>query len=394
VAASRTLSSLQPSLARLAIGRLASALLFVFALLLAPIAHADAPVDVATEDGAAARSALPSLPEGFVRERRGEVRWEYPQQARSVARELQQTYRAAWPRVTGELGGDIDAELVIRIGTNPSEMRRLAPREAPPPAYASGVAYPARGLVLLTLSAPETWERPDVDSVLVHELSHIALHRAVNGQPIPRWFSEGVAIHQAREHDMERIRALWSATVGDRLIPIGRLSRAFSDRPHRVTLAYAESADFVRWLHAREDGDDRFHELIGRVARGSAFEVAVERTYSTDLRDLELAWHDDLSERYEAWPLLLGSGGLWVLAALLIVVAYFRRRRRDRVKIAQWEDEDRAALAAARLVAVQSAGPDQAGEEREVLYVLPPEPRLRDSGVPTIEHEGRSHTLH
>ena len=84
-----------------------------------------------------------------------------------------------------------------------------------------------------------------------------------------------------------------------------------------------------------------------------------------------------------------------VLAALLIVVAYFRRRYRDRVKVAQWEEEDRAALAAARIVSSSSAlSTEQATEEREVLYVLPPEPRLRDSGVPTIEHEGRSHTLH
>jgi hypothetical protein len=361
---------------------------------------AQAPADVPTEDAIDRMTPLPALPDGFVSERRGRVQWEYPESARSLVRDLQGTYRQEWPRVTSELGGSIDSRLVIRIGVDPDEMRALAPRDAPPPAYATGVAYPARGLVLLTLTAPETWERPNLEQVLVHELSHIALHRAVDGHPIPRWFSEGVAIYQAREASFERIQTLWSATVGDRILPLRRLSRAFSDRPHRVSLAYAQSADFVRWLRAREDGEAKFRGLIERVREGQPFETAVRRTYSSRLSGLELDWRADLAERFEAWPLLLGSGGLWVLAALLIVLAYFRRRRKDKAKFREWEDEDRAVLAAAHVAATASLARPQGAsargpeEERELLYVLPAEPRLRDSGVPTIEHEGRSHTLH
>lgn len=372
---------------------------FAAALLLAIAAPAaaQAPSDVPIEDAEAASRPLPPLPDGFGVERRGDVRWEFPARAASIVDELQEAYRDEWPRVTAELGGSIDDRLVIRIGTNPEEMQELAPRDAPPPPYASGVAYPARGLVILTLTAPDTWERPNLEAVLVHELSHIALHRAVGGHRIPRWFSEGVAIHQAREHSIERVQTLWSATVGDRLLPLRQLSRAFSDRPHRVSLAYAESADFVRWLRAREDGDERFHELIDRLRDGQPFETSVRRTYSMRLSALELEWRANLAERFEAWPLLLGSGGLWVLAALLIVLAYFRRRRKDKKKIDEWEREERAVLAAAHVATTAALTRTEAREpeeEREVLYVLPPEPRIRDSGVPTIEHEGRSHTLH
>lgn len=382
---------------------LLAVLLLVLALPVAaddddPAATDGAPGDVAEVTDALER-ALPDAPDGYQRERRGEVRWEFPEQATSVAHDLQEVFREEWPRVVQELGGDIDDDLVIRIGRNPEDMRALAPPEAPPPAYASGVAYPSRGLILLTLTAPETWERPNVSGVLVHELSHIALHRAVEGNPVPRWFSEGVAIHQAREQDLERMRALWGGTVGDRLLPLDRLSHAFPDNPHRVNLAYAQSADFVRWLRAREDGEAKFRQVIRRLRDGQSFETALERTYSVSMTSLEIEWHEDLNERFAALPLLFGSGGLWVLAALLIVVAYVRRKRKDREKFDEWEAEEQAALAAAQSLVASRAtasGPSPSTPEAdvEVLYVVPPEPRSRESGIPTIEHEGRSHTLH
>lgn len=374
-------------LAKLIAIALATALL-AWASPLTP-ARADFPRDVGAADEA---SALPPAPEGYVRSRHGQVTWEFHERTRSIADELREVHREEWPRVVEELGVEIDGALTIRIGRNPEEMAALAPEGHPPPAYASGVAYPHRGLILLTLSAPETWQRPDIESVLVHELSHVALHRAVKGHRVPRWFSEGVAIHQAREHNIDRIQVLWSGTASGRLVPMAQLSGAFPEQPHRVNLAYAQSADFVRWLLARDDGEARFREIIARLGRGQSFETALERTYSIPLVNLEIDWHDDLAERFKAWPLLFGSGGLWVLAALLILVAYVRRKQRDRKKLRQWEREERAAVAASQAVGTRL--PAAIEEDSDPLYVLIPEPRIRESGVPTIEHEGRSHTLH
>jgi hypothetical protein len=387
-------------LARL-VGRwlLAGALL-AFTLGEARAVAQDFPVDVAGPGGV--DLALPDAPEGYLREQRDHVRWEYPAQATSVARDLQEVFAAQWPRVVEELGGSTDGDLVIRVGRNPEEMRALAPIGQPPPAYASGVAYPARGLILLTLAAPETWERPDVASVLVHELSHVALHRAVNGNEVPRWFTEGVAIYQAHEQNLERTRTLWGGTVGGRLLPFEQLSEGFPSQAHRVNLAYAQSADFVRWLRARDDGDRKFREVIRRLRDGQAFQTALERTYSVTLTTLEEDWHAGLEERFQALPLLVGSGGLWVLAAFLIVIAYARRRGRDREKYQEWDREERDALIAAqslltsRLASHTTSGPSPTTPEddNEVLYVVPAEPRFRDSSVPTVEHDGRSHTLH
>ena len=294
----------------------------------APRAHAqdigpDAQVD----------SALPDAPDDYTSERVGAARWEYPARAASVARALQRTHREQWSRIVEELGEPVDPSLTIRVGRNPDEMRALAPVGAPPPAYASGVAYPSRGLILLTLTAPETWERPDMTSVLMHEMSHIALHRVLDGNGTPRWFTEGVAIYQAHEMSLERTRTLWGGAVGGRLLPLDRLSARFPSRSNQVNLAYAQSADFVAWLRGRDDGERKFRALLRRVARGMSFETALSRTYSASLTRLELDWHQSLAERFRALPLLLGSGSFWLFGALLIVLAYIKRRRRDREKV-------------------------------------------------------------
>lgn len=374
-----------------------AAVAFVAVTFVPAPARADVPGDVAV---AAPESALPAAPDDYLREEHGAVLWDFPAQAKSVVRELQKTYREEWPRVVRELGMEVDDALVIRIGRNPDEMAALAPVGHPPPGYASGVAYLTRGLILLTLSAPETWQRPDVESVLVHELSHIALHRAVNGNPTPRWFSEGVAIHQAGEHNLDRIKTLWSGTVSGELVPMSDLSGAFPHQPHAVNLAYAQSADFVRWLLARDDGEDRFRELVDRLGRGQPFPTALERTYSIRMQILEIEWHEDLAERFQAWPLLFGTGVFWVFAAGLLVIAYVRRKRRNRATLREWEaleaveDEPETLGPDTPEPAPILAAFDRASEDDDRLYIVPPEPRIRDSSIPTVEHEGRSHTLH
>lgn len=375
---------------------------FLWLLLFAASApvHVQAQARPADVSDVAPDVELPPAPHDYQARQVGEVRWEYPAQASSVAATLEGVFAREWDRVVSELGvDDVSSEMTIRIGRNVDEMAALAPLQSPPPRYASGVAYPSRGLVLMTLSDPETSERPDVEAILVHELSHIALHRAVLGNHTPRWFDEGVAIYQARERSFERTRVLWGGTVGDQLMSFEQLSDGFPNRPRGVNLAYAQSADFVSWLRARPDGHAKFRAVIQRLRDGQSFQTALERTYSASMTRLEIDWHDSLAERFKALPLLFGSGTLWVFAALLIVVAYARKRQKSKVKFDEWEEEDRGA-AAALLVTSGSAhsagtGPSpSAPDDDDVLYVVPPDPRVRDSGIPTVEHEGRSHTLH
>jgi hypothetical protein len=303
----------------------------------APAVRRALPADVTDGRGL----TLPEAPEGFVTVERPGVRWEMPERARGVVEPLLETWDTHLPRIRRELG--IEGELppvTVRVGVDPDQMRALAPIGAPPPAYAVGVAYPGLSLILLTLTAPETWQRPELDDVLVHELSHIALHHAVgDAADLPLWLIEGVAIYQARERSIERVQTLWEGAFRGAVIDLDHLDARFPQRPHAVDLAYAQSADFVAWL-LRRSGPEKLGEMIGRMRRGQRFEVAVSQTWSAGIGQLEDEWRADLSERFGALPMFATGSAGWIAVGVLVLLAW-RRRRAKRSEIEErWAAED------------------------------------------------------
>jgi hypothetical protein len=330
---------------------------------------------------------------------RGGIEWTFPASATTVIRDLQSVYAEAWARVVDELGGAIDDRVIIRVGLDPEAMRALAPVGHPPPDYAAGVAYPRFGVILLTLQAPDSWERPDIEKVLTHELSHIALHRAVGGQHLPRWFVEGVAVQQAGENDLSRIQTLWQAEVGDNVVPLADLDRHFPRYPHRVSVAYAQSADIVAHMRKADSDARRFRSLIRKIGEeGMTFDEAFFDSYEMSLATMEREWRDRLDERFQTIPLVVTGGGLWVLASVLLVLAYIRRRRQHRAVMKRWAAEeaaDDAALERAEEAVLTELALRRAREGIDHILIVNGEPpQGRESGVPTIEYDGSDHTLH
>jgi hypothetical protein len=323
-----------------------SAIVFSMAVLFAaPVFAQEEPRSLGAPDVGAFSGDLTLLdaPEGFVTVEREGVTWEYPERAGFIVEPLFETWDHALPQVREELGANGEMPHVrIRVGRDPDEMNALAPVGAPPPAYAVGVAYPALSLILLTLTAPETWQPPEVHEVLVHEMSHVVLHHAL-GQgafDVPLWLVEGVAIHQARERSMERIQALWHGALSGGLLTLDELDARFPSQPHAVNLAYAESADFVAWL-LRRNGPAKLRRLVERMRNGERFEVAVSQTWSQGIGQLEHGWRENLDGRFGSLPMFIVSGAGWALAGLLVIPAWGRRRKKSAAIYARWEAEDK-----------------------------------------------------
>jgi hypothetical protein len=330
---------------------------------------------------------LRALPPDFQRLDAGWLVVEFPSSIRERAQALVRDADEFRARLAADLGQPVLDHALVRIARNPEQMAELSPEGSPPFVYASGMAYPSLHLILLTMLAPDTWEAPDLAEVLRHELAHMALDQAVAGHHVPRWFDEGLAIHESGELFTKRLRVLWDATVSRRLLPLAELDRSFPPDGAEVSVAYAESADVVRFL-MKDDDRARFGSLVQRVRSGVPFDRAIEDAYDTDLRKLEFEWREDAGHRFGLVPLLTGGGALWTLIAGLVLAAWVKRRRRARRKLAEWareEAEADAAMAAARerVVAAQAAG--------QVEDDLPPHVR---PGVPLVEHEGRWYTLH
>ncbi|WP_394845818.1 hypothetical protein LZC95_53420 [Pendulispora brunnea] len=276
-------------------------------------------------------------------------------------------------------------QVEVRIARTTDEMAALAPDGLPPPAYATGVAYAPLHLVLLSLSAPEaSAEAPDLREVFFHELVHVALYDAVAGRHVPRWFNEGLAIHVSGESRFLRLRTLWEATLSRQTIPLADLDAAFPQDRYEVSIAYAESADFVRFL-LRDADRVRFASLIERVRNGTAFDRALADAYGTDLRKLEYQWREEIAKRYTFLPVLTSGSLLWVLVFAALVVGYMRKRKRNKAILERWEREE-AALDAAKAAAAAAAVAAEAPASEKIAPHPP--------GLPRIEYEGRWHTLH
>ncbi len=324
---------------------------------------------------------LPTPPEGYRTEQIDSVTWTYPESHRGRVAPLIENLDDRWREVVNDFGVIIDDQLIIRVARNPREMRALAPVDHPPPDYATGVAYSRAGVILLTMSAPQTWEPPDLEVVLAHELSHVALYRAVAGNRVPRWFNEGVAIHQSEVRLLPRMESLLRAAAQRSMLRLSELDNHFPNRPHEVNIAYAQSADVVGFLRRSNNDERRFHRMIYSLRDGETFDTALATAYGWTRVGLERQWRESLRTRYRILPALFAGSTVWVLAAGLVIFAYRRRRRYHHMKLQQMGyREELEAL--------------QATSHPPPAPVSSPPEAPADAGVPIVEHDGESHTLH
>ncbi|HMI91750.1 MAG TPA: hypothetical protein VK509_10330 [Polyangiales bacterium] len=353
------------------------------------------PLAPATAGTGALRSPPPPayVPSGYTREQRGTARWLYPNAAEGEVDKLEPLRKRTWNRLANDLGVYLPPDIDIRIGVNPEHMQQIAPAGYRLPAYATGVAFPDEGLVLLSMAEPQQWMRPNLGQVLAHELAHVALHRAVGGNSVPRWLTEGFAIHEADERSLARVRTLWEGTLRGDLMDLSRLSASFPDQHHgEVDLAYAQAADLAGTLLGGELGPNRFRGLVSQLRAGTPLEEAVLAAYGMPLERIEQRWRTQLAQRFGRWPTVLGGlTFVWALAAILLVIGYVRVRRRQQKTLERWAIEE------APLLAPVSQPPPPPPPQRtpadDVLDAWG-ERQHRDPGVPTIVHEGRSYTLH
>ncbi len=341
---------------------------------------------------------VPVLPPGFYTHDGGWIHFYYPPEARPRIQKLVESADGARARLSERLGKFVLHDVHVRVARTSREMLALAPEGAPYPKYASGVAYPELNLVLLTLVPESPNERLDILETFQHELAHIGLSQAVNGQPIPRWFNEGFAVFASGESSIPRLQTLWTATLAGTLMPLDRLERSFPEDAVSASVAYAEAADVVRYL-ARKEEHHRFDGLIERMGQGSGFEAALSGAYGLDRFALEYEWREDVGRRYTFWPVLCSTTVIWGGILGLFLWGYRRKKAHDRAVLDRWKREE-AQEDAKAIVQKGATGPST---ERVHIVIAGPAPRLAalsrtraepERDIPRVEHDGRWHTLH
>lgn len=344
------------------------------------------------------RVTLPGVPPGYQTSDAGWLQLSYPPSLSHWADQLIRQANDFKHTVTQRLGQPVLHEVHVRLAEDADAMEELAPPGAPYPKYAEGVAYSRLGLILLTNEPLHAAEQHDLPTTFRHELAHVALHDALSGRHIPLWFNEGLAVHLSGENTFARVRALATAAVAGNLLPITELNKRFPNDIVGVPLAYAQSADIVRFLLRTQD-QERFRLLLARVRRGQGFDRALSDAYGMDVYNLERAWLENLDDRFSFWPALFSGTVIWTIGVVLVTLAWRRKRIKHNRVMQRWAREEALEEERARrLLALEM-------ESNAIVATQPPPPwvvdrasgeagRERRDSVPKVEHDGNWHTLH
>ena len=206
------------------------------------------------------------------------------------------------------------------------------------PAWIVGLAFGDRDIVIF----PErvlSYPYDSIESVMRHEVAHLALNVRAEGQPLPRWFNEGVATS---------VDAGWRTAAQLQLLvamlrrpDTAALTRLFvSDSPSETQQAYLLSARLVH--HVRERYGAALPGAIARrVASGMEFAAAFKaETGITPDRAADEAWAG--YRRWTEWvPAVASPSSAWALIVLLALAAFVAQRRRRLRRRRQWDEEDR-----------------------------------------------------
>ncbi len=155
--------------------------------------------------------------------------------------------------------------------------------------WSGGHASPDLGVVLVAI-APGLDQGAEIERKIPHELAHLLTYEVVgqryNGLPV--WLREGIA-SMAEPPDPDDPRAISLAVEQQSLIPIMDLCGSFPPEMSRITLAYAESESFTRFIVSKY-GNSGLLNLIHAYADGLACEQGPVHALGSPLSELESEW--------------------------------------------------------------------------------------------------------
>jgi hypothetical protein len=212
------------------------------------------------------------------------------------------------------------------------------PRVAGTPPWIVGLAFGGSQIVIFP-DRIGPYPHDSIESVVRHEIVHLALDTRAAARPLPRWFHEGVATTlESGWHTGDELRLLLAALDPPSVADIRRLfaSNAYPD----TALAYRLSAALVNEIRNRH-GAAVPGAIAAGVAAGASFDTAFQAATGEDVEAAaDRAWRG--YRRLSRWFLVATHpSAAWTLILALSVVAFVFRLRRRREQRRRWsEDED------------------------------------------------------
>ncbi len=209
------------------------------------------------------------------------------------------------------------------------------------PPWISGFADAKRNMVVLFPSRARSYPSSSLETLLRHEVAHILFARAARGQPLPRWFDEGLALAAERPAGLgDRSRLAWTL-VRHGAIPLNELERLFGEGQAANRRAYAIASALVREL-LRVHGETAAGQVLSLVGGGHTFSAAFA-TVAGEPVQVAVSRFWNRQRFWGRWiPFLTGPAFLWMLITALALYAISARQRRSAEQRRVWDEEEEA----------------------------------------------------
>jgi hypothetical protein len=251
------------------------------------------------------------------------------------AMELARNIPTWWNEVEQSMADDLDDRMQIWFFDHAGRVAEASGM----PKWVAGVAHSSTGEIMIARHGPDG-SPTNLESLLKHEMAHVALNRATAGAEVPRWFHEGMAESFEGGISFARSQTLAGAVFGRGVPDFDTLEEMFHGEGQDVAAAYAASRDFVNFLRDRDGKGEELQQLLRELRNGHAFKASFIRAYGFGLEELGMEWREGLPGRYLWYPLLAGGTLPFALVFPLIFVAWFRKRRLVKAGYARLERED------------------------------------------------------
>jgi len=234
-------------------------------------------------------------------------------------------------------------DALIRAGLEPPPRVRVtlvaedAPDARATPSWIVGQAFGSIDVVVFPARVG-AYPYSSLESVLWHEVVHLALSVQARSQPLPRWFHEGVAMSVERRWGFVSQVRLRLAVAGEP--GLADFSRLFGSNAEPETArAYLLASTLIADLRQRH-GAAVPGAIVDLVARGIPFPRAFEeRTGETQEAAAARVWR-----RYQGWtswiPMVTGASAVWIAILGLTLIAFVANRSRRRRRRELWDEEE------------------------------------------------------
>lgn len=210
------------------------------------------------------------------------------------------------------------------------------PRAAATPQWIVGQARGSDDVVIFP-ERIDAYPYDSLETVVIHEIAHVALAARAGDRPVPRWLHEGLAVSIASGWDIgDQLRLLFATAGEPDLADLQQLFR--SDGRPQTARAYLLATALVQDLRRRH-GASVAGDIAAHIARGETFDRAfARRTGETPDGAAARAWAP--YRRWTAWlPALTSPFAVWTMILALAFLAFAARVYKKAQRRRAWPDE-------------------------------------------------------